>query len=136
MARHAQLSAAAYGSYLLLLGTGVAAAPHKMRALFNSILVSGKLPPVGEGDQSLWCRAFGILTAYVGMYYLQAARHNLVPIFELTAIGRTVILPAFHVALYLTGKVPFAWLEAAIPSDFLTACHMMWCLRRDRLLQP
>jgi hypothetical protein len=33
-------------------------------------------------EQSLWIRAFGILTAYVGLYYLQAVRHNLVPIFR------------------------------------------------------
>ena len=133
--QHARRSAAAYGCYLVALGGGVAFAPAKMREMFNRILISGKLPPAGDGDQSLWIRAFGIVTAYVGLYYIQAARHNLVPIFELTAVGRTLILPAFHVALYLSGKVPLAWLEAAIPSDFVTAMHMIWCLRRDRLLK-
>ena len=133
---HAKASAAAYGAYLVALGGGVAFAPSKMRDVFNKILVSGKqLPPIGEGDQTLWIRAFGIVTAYVGLYYIQAARYNLVPIFELTAVGRTIILPAMHVALYLTGKVPFCWLEAAIPSDLVTALHMIWCLRRDRLLK-
>ena len=132
---HAARSAAAFGTYLVALGAGITYAPHAMRDLFNSILVSGKLPPVGTGEQSLWLRAFGIVTAYVGLYYLQAARYNLLPIFELTVIGRTLFLPAIHVSLYLSGKVPFAWLEAAIPSDFITACHMIWCLRRDRLLR-
>lgn len=106
-----------------------------MRQVFNRILVSGKLPPVGEGDQSLWIRAFGIVTAYIGIFHLQMARHNLTPMFEISAIGRTLILPALHVALYLRGEVSIAWLEAAIPSDFVAACHMLWALRRDRLLR-
>ena len=135
MPHHAARSAAAYGTYLVVLGFGISFAPHKMRDIFNKILVSGKLPPAGEGEQSLWIRAFRIVSAYVGLYYLQAARYNLRPMFELTAVGRTLILPAMHVALYMTGQVPLAWLEAAIPADFLTACHMIWALRQDHLLK-
>ena len=89
--KHAARSAAAFGTYLVALGAGITYAPHAMRDLFNSILVSGKLPPVGAGEQSLWLRAFGIVTAYVGLYYLQAARYNLLPIFELTVIAPSIL---------------------------------------------
>ena len=54
---------------------------------------------------------------YIGMYYIQAARYDLKPMFELTAFGRLVVLPALNVSLYLSGKVTLAWLEAAIPSE-------------------
>ena len=133
---HASRSAAAFGTYLTVLGFGITWTPGTMRDLFNKILVSGQLPPVGDGDQSLWIRAFGIVTAYVGLFYLQAARHDLRPIFELTAFSRTILLPAIYAVLYVSGKVPITWLEAAIPADFVTALHMIWALRRDRLLKP
>ena len=133
MGRLAQQSAVAWGAYLILLGGGIAVAPQKMVDLFNKILVSGQLPPAGDGERSVYTRAFGVCALYIGLYHLQAARHNIVPIFELSAAGRTLILPAIHLLLFHYGAVPLAWLEAAIPTDFLAALHMIWCLRRDRI---
>ena len=37
-----------------------------------------------------------------------------------------------HVAAVLAGRMPVACLEAFIPTDVITALHMLWSLRKDK----
>ena len=127
---YAQWSAGCFGLYLVTLGSAINIAPNTVHRLFQSTVKSGKLPPPGG-----WLPAFGTFgVMYVGFFYLTAARYNLRPIFWMTAIARLTVLPLTHCLCVLAGTLPVAALEAFIPTDALTAVHMLYSLRRDRLL--
>ena len=84
-------------------------------------IVAAKRTPFGT---------FGVF--YVGLFYIVSAWHNLRQIFWMTVYARLLFLPVIHVGAVLAGRMPVACLEAFIPTDVITALHMLWSLRKDK----
>jgi hypothetical protein len=82
-----------FGIYLMFLGPVVVAAPNVVLALFS-------LPPTSE----VWLRVVGLLAAILGYYYVQAARHDLVPFYRASVPARAVAFLGF-VTFVLFGLV-------------------------------
>jgi hypothetical protein len=82
-----------FGIYLMLLGPIVIAAPNLVLALFG-------LPPTSE----VWIRVVGLLAAILGYYYVQAARHDLVPFYRASVPARVAVFLGFG-AFVLFGLV-------------------------------
>lgn len=78
-----------FGIYLMLLGPVVIAAPNVVLALFG-------LPPTSE----VWLRVVGLLAAILGYYYVQAARHGLLPFYRASVPARAMAFLGF-VAFFL-----------------------------------
>ena len=92
-------------------------------------IICGELPPVDGG----WLAGFGTFGVfYVGLFYIVSAWHNLRQIFWMTVYARLLFLPVIHVGAVLAGRMPVACLEAFIPTDVITALHMLWSLRKDK----
>ena len=81
------------GIYLLLLGAALIAAPNLVLAPFG-------LPPTSD----VWLRVVGVLVLVLGHYYVQAARHDLVPFYRATVPARVFVFLCF-VAFVLFGLV-------------------------------
>jgi hypothetical protein len=81
------------GIYLMLLGAALIAAPNLVLAPFG-------IPPTSE----VWLRVVGVLVAILGHYYVQAARHDLVPFYRATVPARVFAFLSF-VAFVLFGLV-------------------------------
>lgn len=77
----AAISILVFGIYILINGITLMAAP-------NAMLGSLRLPPTNEP----WLRVFGAVVFVVGLYYLAAARQEVVPFFRFTTWGRPVLL--------------------------------------------
>lgn len=89
----ATTSVRVFGIYLMLLGPIVIAAPNVVLALFG-------IPTTSE----VWLRVVGLLAAILGYYYVQAARHDLVPFYRASVPARFVAFLGF-VAFVLLGLV-------------------------------
>lgn len=82
-----------FGLYLLVLGAGLVVAP-------NLILDIFEVPNTRE----VWIRVLGTVLIYVGVYYVQAARHDLTPIFKVSVpvrLSLIVVLAVFVVLDYV-----------------------------------
>jgi hypothetical protein len=82
-----------FGIYLMLLGAAVLAVPNLVLAPFG-------IPPTSE----VWLRVVGVLVLALGYYYVQAARHDLVPFYRATVPARAFVFLSF-VAFVLFGLV-------------------------------
>ena len=126
---YAQCSAFFFAVYLIAVGTAINVAPVRTHAFFQSTIICGELPPVDGG----WLAGFGTFGVfYVGLFYIVSAWHNLRQIFWMTVYARLLFLPVIHVGAVLAGRMPVACLEAFIPTDVITALHMLWSLRKDK----
>ncbi len=106
-----------FGVYLFGLAAVLIVAPNRLLTLFG-------MPPTTE----VFVRIVGMLVLFLGYYYVQAARHELVPFFRASVHGRAAVLPFF---------VAFVLLEYAPPSllafgavDACGAAWTAWALRR------
>ena len=81
------------GIYLLLLGAALIAVPNLVLAPFG-------LPPTSD----VWLRVVGVLVAILGHYYVQAARHDLVPFYRASVPARVFAFLSFA-AFVLLGLV-------------------------------
>ena len=75
--KRAATSIRVVGIYLLLLGAALIAVPNLVLAPFG-------LPPTSD----VWLRVVGVLVAILGHYYVQAARHDLVPFYRASVPAR------------------------------------------------
>ena len=117
-------------TYLISLGILVLVAPRTAHAIMDTITFTAPLTPLG--DELLWLRLFGALgVAYIGFWYAVAGYSNHTAFFKCSIITRCIVLPTLHVGLVLTGCTNTAWLEAAVPVDFLLGLHMWRALRLD-----
>ena len=108
--------------------------PEAAFSFFEKITFSAPLTPIGS--ETLYFRLFGLLgVGYVGFWYCIAALSEHTMFFKASVWTRLLVLPAFQVGLVLTGSTTTAWLEAAVPVDFLLGLHMLHCLRADRALK-
>lgn len=76
-----------FGLYLFLLAITLIVAPNTLLGLF-------RMPPTSE----VWIRVVGMLTACIGVYYVVAARANVLPLLEASVrvrLGVAACLGAF-----------------------------------------
>jgi hypothetical protein len=90
----AAVSVAVFGSYLVVLGLLLVAAP-------NLVLDPFGFPPAREP----WVHVLGCVVTTLGAYYLAAARQEVTPLFRWSVWGRTAVFLAFG-ALVATGVAP------------------------------
>ncbi len=107
-----------FGIYLAVLGIGLLVAPGPMLAPFG-------LP----APQEVWVRVGGMVIAFLGGYYILAARHGLRPFLAWTVATRASVIVVFAVlvgtglgpaVLLLFGAVDLAgavWTWAALRRD-------------------
>jgi hypothetical protein len=108
-----------FGIYLLLLGAAIIVAP-------NLILAPFGLPPTSE----VWLRVVGVLAEGVGFYYVQAARHDLIPFYRATIPARVFVFLSF-VAFVIFGLVkPALIIFGAV--DLVGAAWTFFGLRSSR----
>jgi uncharacterized membrane protein HdeD (DUF308 family) len=77
----AAISILVFGIYILLNGIMMIVAP-------NAFLATLHQPPTQEP----WLRVFGAVVFVLGLYYVQAARQEVVPFFRFTTWGRPLLL--------------------------------------------
>lgn len=112
-------SVLAFGIYLLVLGTGLLAAPNTLLALFR------QLP-----TQEPWLRVVGLVVLVLGLYYVSAAREQVAAFFRWTLWGRSLAV-AVLVVLVAVGIAPaFVLILGAI--DLLCAAWTFLALQADR----
>ena len=80
----AGISIFVFGIYIVLNGITLMAAP-------NVMLSTLRQPPTQEP----WLRVFGGVIFVLGLYYIQAARQEVVPFFRWTTWGRPLLLAIF-----------------------------------------
>jgi len=108
-----------FGVYLLILGGALVAGPNLVLALFG-------FPATSE----VWIRVVGLLAAILGYYYVQAARHDLLPFYRAYVPARVFSFVSF-VALVLLGLVkPSLILFGAV--DLSGAAWTFFALRSSR----
>jgi len=77
----AAISILVFGVYILLNGIVLIVTP-------NTLLATLHQPPTQEP----WLRVFGAVVFVLGLYYVQAARQEVVPFFRFTTWGRPLLL--------------------------------------------
>lgn len=83
-----------FALYLLVLGTTLLLVPNLLLALFGIVETS-----------EVWIHVVGMLVVILGFYYLEAARHDLIPFFYATVYARCAVLVSF-VAFVVIGLAP------------------------------
>jgi hypothetical protein len=92
MSRSAQ-SIFYFGFYIGILGILLVFFPNALLGLVN-------IPPTNE----VWIRLAGMLLIFIGFFYVQAARYNLVPFFKWTLVTRGIAF-FFVLGFWLKGYV-------------------------------
>jgi len=92
----AATSIAIFGAYLLILGAGLIVAPNVLLAPFG-------FAPATE----VWVHVVGVVVTTLGLYYVLAARAELVPFFSATVPLRGFVFIAF-VIFVVIGWAPGA----------------------------
>lgn len=82
------LSVLVFGVYLALIGLLLALIPNLLLGLIG-------VPPTSE----VWIRLAGMLILFMGFFYAQAGRHNLIPFLRWSLVTRSVA------AVFVTGFV-------------------------------
>jgi hypothetical protein len=107
-----------FGTYLVVLGIGLLALPGPVLAPFG-------LPT----PQEVWVRVGGMVVAFLGVYYVLAARHGLRAFLGWTVATRASVIVVFAV-LVATGTGPTALLFFGAV-DLAGALWTWSMLRRD-----
>ena len=81
-----------FGIYLAILGPALIAAPNLVLAPFG-------FPATSE----VWIRVVGVVATCLALYYLQAARYDLVPMYRVTILARTLACVCFA-GLVISGQ--------------------------------
>jgi hypothetical protein len=109
-----------FGWYLVALGGALVAIPNVMLGMFG-------LPTTSE----VWIRVVGVLVLCLAFYYIQAARHGLVPMLRWTVYARSSVI-LFFGAFVLLGfaAAPLVMFGAV---DLAAALWTYWALRAEGL---
>ena len=107
-----------FGIYLAVLGIGLLVAPGPLLAPFG-------LP----APQEVWVRVGGMVIAFLGAYYMLAARHGLQPFLAWTVATRACVIVVFGV-LVGTGLGPAVLLLFGVV-DLAGAVWTWAALRRE-----
>jgi hypothetical protein len=90
----AAVSVFSFGIYLFILGPVLVVVPNALLTVFG-------IPQTGE----VWIRVVGMLVVFLGLYYVVAARNELVPFMRATVYGRFGVL-TFFIAFVALGLAP------------------------------
>ncbi|MBN2145749.1 MAG: hypothetical protein JW726_00115 [Anaerolineales bacterium] len=101
-----------FGVYIALLGVLLIFSPNTLLELVN-------LPPTND----VWIRLVGMLLIFMGFFYIQAARHNLVPFFKWTLATRGVAI-FFVLGFWLSGLT--SWIILAFWLGDLAGLLWTW----------
>ena len=107
-----------FGIYLAVLGIGLLVAPGPLLAPFG-------LP----APQEVWVRVGGMVIAFLGAYYMLAAKHGLRPFMAWTVATRASVIVVFGV-LVATGLGPAVLLLFGVV-DLAGAVWTWAALRRE-----
>ena len=91
----------------------------------NTMLTAFRLPPTDE----VWIRVVGMLVGFLGMYYVSAARANLLPILELSVRARASVPLFFGAFVALGWASPMLLLFGAV--DLAGAIWTFLALRSE-----
>ena len=91
----------------------------------NLLLTTFRLPPTDE----VWIRVVGMLVGFLGLYYVSAARANLLPILEMSVRARTSVPVFFGVFVAMGWVSPMLLLFGAV--DLLGAIWTFLALRSE-----
>lgn len=107
-----------FGIYLFAVGITLLIAPNALLRLFE----------IAETHE-VWVRVVGMLVGYLGFYYVQAGRLNIMEFVRLSVYTRSTALVFF---------IGFVWFDLAEPAflffgalDFLGALWTWWALRLE-----
>lgn len=119
MSKSAQ-SVLIFGWYLVALGCALVSIPNVMLGLFGLPITS-----------DVWIRVVGVLVLCLAFYYIQAARHGVVPMLRWTVYVRSSVI-VFFGAFVLLGfaEAPLVMFGAV---DLAAALWTYWALRAERL---
>lgn len=92
-------SVLAFGLYIAALGVLFVLVPNLLLGLVN-------IPATDE----VWIRLVGMLLLFMGFFYVQAGRHNLVPFFKWTLVTRGIAF-FFALGFWLSGFI--SWIILA-----------------------
>lgn len=106
-----------FGVYLAGLGAILLTLPNILLGLFG-------LPPTNE----VWIRVAGMLTLFLGFYYLQAARAGLTSFFQWTVYVRSSVIIFFTVFVLLQFASPMLIMFGVV--DLLGAIWTGLALRK------
>lgn len=108
-----------FGFYVALLGILLIFFPNALLGLVN-------VPPTDE----VWIRLAGMLLLFMGFFYAQAGRHNLVPFFKWTLVTRGIAF-FFVLGFWLSGFVSWVILAFWL-ADFAGWLWTWFALRAER----
>ena len=96
-----------FGIYLAALGIGLLVAPGPVPLGIGLLVAPGPvLAPFGlPAPQEVWVRVGGMVIAFLGAYYMLAAKHGLRPFLAWTVATRASVIVVFAV-LVATGLGP------------------------------
>ena len=80
----------------------------------------------------IWVRMTGLLTAVLGFYYIQAARHQIFPFFRWKIVGHTVGIVVM-LSLYFNNLAPSPILLTAL-IDLGAALWTLYTLQKEKRL--
>lgn len=95
-----------WGVYMIVLGLIFMVIP-------NAILPLIDYPQTHQP----WVRVAATLVTILGYYYIVAARHELVPFFRATILGRFLVL-VFYSIFVILGHIPWELILLPIPDQF------------------
>ena len=95
-----------WGIYMMVAGVAFMLMPNVILPLLKFDL-----------DKEPWVLVGASLIAILGWYYVVAARHELVPFFRATIVGRFLIL-CWYLTLVVMHKSPWELLVLAVPDQF------------------
>lgn len=95
-----------WGVYMIVLGLTFMAIP-------NTILPLLSYPETHQP----WVRVAATVVTILGYYYIVAARHELVPFFRATIVGRFLVLVFYAIFVFL-GHFPWELILLPIPDQF------------------
>jgi hypothetical protein len=109
-----------FGWYLVALGGALVAIPNVMLGMFG-------LPTTTD----VWIRVVGVLVLCLAFYYIQSARHGLIPMLRWTVYARSSVFICFA-AFVLLGfaSAPLVMFGAV---DLAAALWTDWALRAEGL---
>lgn len=91
----------------------------------NLLLTTFRLPPTEE----VWIRVVGMLVGFLGLYYVSAARANLLPILEMSVRARASVPAFFGIFVAMGWASPMLLLFGAV--DLLGAIWTFLALRSE-----
>lgn len=110
-----------FGIYITLLGVLLIFFPNTLLGLVN-------IPATNE----VWIRLAGMLLLFMGFFYVQSARHNLIPFFKWTLVTRGIAF-FFVLGFWFHGFV--SWIILAFwLGDFAGWLWTFFALRHENKL--